>query len=158
MICECYKLNGPQGSAICFGTKECEACTCDGNKNKCNFNYFPKDDNDFETIWNIYTEANTNYLVLKTEKTELMQQLEQVSLKLNKWAYELEKATDVFRKFKDKIDYDKLRTAVLDHIADSIPSYLFDLISDKIHTLDDDELFDIARQQEIDFSKYMKGK
>ena len=117
-----------------------------------------KENNEFETIWENYIEANTNYLVLKTEKTELTQQLEQVSLKLNKWACALEKATNAFRKFKDKIDYDKLRTAVLEHIADSIPSYLFDFISDQIYTLNADELFDIARQQEIDFSKYMKGK
>ena len=117
-----------------------------------------KENNEFEIIWKNYTETNTNYLVLKTEKAELMHQLEQVSLKLNKWACALEKATDAFRKFKDKIDYDKLRTAVLEHITDSIPSYLFDLISDKFYNLNADELFDIARQQEIDFSKYMKGK
>lgn len=35
-ICESWHTNG-HGGAVCWGTKECEACDCDGYKFKCNF-------------------------------------------------------------------------------------------------------------------------
>ena len=34
-ICECYKTE--YGKTVCYGTKEREACSCGGDKNKCNF-------------------------------------------------------------------------------------------------------------------------
>jgi len=33
--CECYHVE--YGEPRCWGTKEREICSCDGNKNKCNF-------------------------------------------------------------------------------------------------------------------------
>lgn len=34
-VCMCY--HEKNGHSICYGTKECETCDCDGNKGRCNF-------------------------------------------------------------------------------------------------------------------------
>ena len=34
-ICKCYNVE--HSKTVCFGTKEREACNCNGDKNKCNF-------------------------------------------------------------------------------------------------------------------------
>lgn len=33
--CSYFKVE--YGKTVCYGTKECEECTCGGDKNKCNF-------------------------------------------------------------------------------------------------------------------------
>lgn len=33
--CECYVIE--HGKTVCYGTNECEECTCCGDKRRCNF-------------------------------------------------------------------------------------------------------------------------
>ena len=33
--CDCYHIE--HGMSVCWGTKERETCTCDGDKSRCNF-------------------------------------------------------------------------------------------------------------------------
>ncbi len=33
--CQYFKIE--YGKTVCYGTKECEECTCGGDKSKCNF-------------------------------------------------------------------------------------------------------------------------
>ena len=151
MACECYKLNGPNSSPICFGTKECEPCSCNGDKNKCDFNYFPKKENDFKTLLENYNKLNTQCIMAKVKLEEVTKEY----IKLNN---EYAKANQAIKDFKEKIDYDRLRKAVIDFIFDSVPSFLFDLISDKIYELCKDEIFNLALQMEIDCSDFIKGE
>ena len=152
MACECYKLNGPNSSPICFGTKECEPCLCNGDKNKCDFNYFPKKENDFKALLENYSKLNTQCIIAKVKFEEATEEYRKIN-------NELTKAIQAFENFKKKIDYDRLRKAIIDFTSDSVPSFLFNLISDKIYELCKDEIFDLALQMEIDCSDYfIKGE
>ena len=151
MKCECYKSD-ENGAPVCFGTKECEICACRGDKNKCDFNYFPKKENDFETLLENYNKLNTQCIMAKVKLEEVTKEY----IKLNN---EYAKASQAIKEFKEKIDYDRLRKAVIDFTSDSVPSFLFDLISDKIYELCKDEIFNLALQMGIDCSDYfIKGE
>lgn len=123
MKCECYKLDDVNGygSPVCFGTKECEICSCHGDKNKCDFNYFPKKQNEFSALLEEYRKLNTQSIMAKVK-------LEEATEEYRKINNELTKVIQVIEEFKKKIDYDKFRKAVIDFIFDSVPSSLFDLI------------------------------
>ena len=152
MKCECYKSDDINGSPICSATKECEICACRGDKNKCDFNYFPKEQNKFEILLEDYRKLNTQSIMAKIR-------LEEATEEYRKINNELTKIIQVIEEFKKKIDYDKLRKAVIDFIFDSVPSFLFDLISDKIYDeLDSDEIFNLALQTGIDCSDFIKGE
>ena len=151
MKCEYYKLddiNG-YGSPVCFGTKEREICSCHGDKNRCDFNYFPKKQNEFETLLEDYRKFNTQSIKAKVK-------LEEATEEYRKINNELTKIIQAIEEFKKKIDYDKFRKAVIDFTFDSVPSCLFDLIRDKIYDeLDNDEIFNLALQMGIDCSDYL---
>ena len=152
MKCECYKSDDMNGSPVCFGTKEREICACRGDKNKCDFNFFPKEQSEFGTLLENYNKLNTQCIMAKIK-------LEEATKEHQKINNELIKAIQAIEDFKKKIDYDKLRKAVIDFIFDSVPSFLFDLISDKIYKLCRDEIFNLALQMEIDCSDYfIKGE
>lgn len=151
MACECYKLNGPNSSPICFGTKECESCSCNGDKNKCDFNYFPKKENDFETLLENYNKLHIQWA---REKIKLEEAIEKYT-KINNQRIE---ANQAIRNFKEKINYDKLRRAVINFISDSVPPTLFKLIINRVYELDSDEIFILAREMEINCSDFIKGE
>ena len=151
MKCECYKFDSENGAPICSATKECEICACRGDKNKCDFNYFPKEQNDFKTLLENYTKINTQCIMTKVK-------LEEIKEEYTKLNNECIKANQVLENFKKKINYDKLRKAVINFTFDSVPSFLFDLISDKIYELDKDEIFNLALQMEIDCSDFIEGE
>jgi len=151
MRCEYYKLNGPNSSPICFGTKECEPCSCNGDKSKCNFNYFLKEQSEFRTLLENYNKLNTQCIMAKIKLEEATKEHRRIN-------NEYVKASQAIKDFKEKIDYDKLRKAVINSIFNSVPSLLFDLISDKIYELCKDEIFNLALQMEIDCSDFIKGE
>ena len=152
MKCEAYKRDEENGFSVCFATKECEICACRGDKNKCDFNYFPKKENDFETLLENYNKLNTQSIKAKIK-------LEEATEEYRKINNELTKIIQVIEEFKKKIDYDKFRKAVIDFTFDSVPSCLFDLISDKIYDeLDNDEIFNLALQMGMDCSDFIKGE
>lgn len=35
--CKCWVVISNSDKAVCYGTRECEECTCDGDITKCNF-------------------------------------------------------------------------------------------------------------------------
>lgn len=35
--CDCWVVISNSDKAVCYGTKECEECTCNGDVSKCNF-------------------------------------------------------------------------------------------------------------------------
>lgn len=150
MKCECYKFDDMNGAPVCFGTKEHEICACRGDKNKCDFNYFPKEQNDFGALLEDYRKLNTQSIMAKTKLAEATEEYRKIN-------NELTKIIQAIEEFKKKIDYDKIRKSVIDFTFDSVPSCLFDLIRDKIYDeLDNDEIFNLALQMGIDCSKYIK--
>lgn len=150
MACECYKSD-ENGSPICFGTKEREICACRGDKNKCDFNYFSKEQNEFGALLENYRKLNTQCILAKVKFEEATEEYRKIN-------NELTKAIQALEDFKKKIDYDRLRKAVIDFIFNSVPSFLFDLICDKIYELCKDEIFNLALQMEIDCSDFIEGE
>lgn len=35
--CKCWVVISNSDKAVCYGTRECEECSCNGDKSKCNF-------------------------------------------------------------------------------------------------------------------------